>query len=561
MKERLRLACQREGVTTFMALLAALQVTLARYNAVNEVVIGSSSANRVVPEVEKLIGFFANTLVFRCDLSDNPTIHELLQNTRKITLDGQKHQNVPFERALPPERDLNRNPLFQVMLVLQNIATTTSSFADVSFEGIEVERGDAKFDLLLNVQELPQEFSCYIEYNAGLFSAQLIAQFKEHLLRILSSFCADPQVRVREIALLSPAEEQRLLRLENGTCQPFPADRCLHELVAEQALRTPNAIALQEGERTFTYQELDQQANRLACALQQCGVGSDVLVGLCMERSAEQLLGLLAILKAGGAYVPLDPALPNERLMYQLKDAGISLVLAHQASDARLENAPCERLCLLQWRELGPGESEMPAGGVGPQNLAYVIYTSGSTGQPKGVLVSHRNVVNHSTQIARRYQLTEYDRVLHFSSLSFDAAVEELFPAWLTGARVVVRPEELPTSFEQFHRWLEERQVSVMDIPTAYWHVWAQELVRHPLPLPSCLRLVIIGGEKAEEERWRQWEELVGGSVQLSNTYGPTPNSINGAICPLASRSPICERMCWMSSGAWRLWESAGSCM
>lgn len=527
MKERLRVAGQREGVTSFMLLLAALQVTLVRYSGAQDLVIGSSSANRIVPEVEKLIGFFANTLVFRGDLTDNPTVHELLQRTRKITLDGQKHQNVPFERTLPPERDLNRNPLFQVMLVMQNIAMTTVSVSDVTFEGVEVERDDAKFDLLLNAQELAREFACYIEYNADLFSSRLIAQFQKHFFRVLDAFCEQPDMRVQEIALLTPGEEQELVRLGDAPRQAFPRTSCLHELVAQQARRAPTAIAIQDGQRVFTYQEFDRQANRLAYRLRERGVGPDVLVGLCLERSAEQMLGLLAILKAGGAYVPLDPHLPAERLHYQVEDAKLALVLTDATSDERLEGTGCARFCLPRWDEQNEeGEAEAPESAVGPENLAYVIYTSGSTGRPKGVLVHHRNVVNLCSVLAAEYQVSSEDRVLHFSSLSFDTSVEELFMAWVSGACVALRPVALPSSFDQFRAWLEQYQVSVIELPTAYWHVWVQELARHPQLLPETLRLVIIGGEKAEEERWRQWRELVGAQIRLSNTYGPTETTI-----------------------------------
>lgn len=527
LKERLRQAAQREGVTFFMLLLAALQVTLARYNGTNDLIIGSSSANRVVPEVEKLIGFFANTLVFRGDLSDNPTIHELLQRTRKLTLDGQKHQNVPFERALPPERDLNHNPLFQVMLVLQNIAMATANFADVTFEGIEVERKDAKFDLLVNVQELAQEFVCYIEYNADLFSPRLIAQFQTHFVRVLAAFCERADTLIQEIALLTPEEELALIQVNTAPRVAFPETSCLHDLIAQQARQTPEAIAIQDGERTFTYQNFDRQANHLARRLRKRGVGPDVLVGLCLERSAEQLLGLLAILKAGGAYVPLDPQLPAERLRYQIKDAALALVLTSAASDERLADMDCERFCVPRWDEQAePGDEEAPQSGVEAENLAYVIYTSGSTGRPKGVQVTHRNVVNLSYVCNEQYHIQATDRMLHFSSLSFDAAAEELFPTWLHGARLVLRPAELSSSFEQFHAWLAAQQISIVDLPTAYWHIWAQELARHPLPLPPALRLVIIGGEKAEEERWRQWREAVGEQVQVYNTYGPTETTV-----------------------------------
>jgi amino acid adenylation domain-containing protein len=525
-KENLRAACQREAVTNFMALLAALQVTLARYNGVTDVIVGSSGANRTVPEVEKLIGFFANTLIFRSALTDNPTIHELLQRTRKITLDGQKHQNVLFERTLPPERDLQHNPLFQVMLVLQNSAITTASFEGVTFEGIEIEREDAKFDILLNVQELPHELICYIEYNADLFSAQFIAQFQKHYLTVLDCFCERPETTVQDIIILTPEEREQQIQSWNQTEQDYPTTRLLHELFTEQAMRIPNAVALQDNSRKLTYRELDQQTNQIAHSLQRRGVGPEVLVGLCLERSLEQMIGLLAILKAGGTYVPLDPTLPADRIEAILLDGHIELILSTQKNLEHLKRK--EQVWLnLEESTWWKAESQLtPVGQKNAKQLAYVIFTSGSTGRPKGVLITHSNVVNHCMAIMKRYAITNADHILQFSSLSFDAAVEEIFPSWLSGATLVLRPAELPTSFEQFHIWLEEQQISIVDLPTAYWHVWTQELARHPLPLPASLRLVIIGGEKADGERWRQWEEQVGDQVVLSNTYGPTETTV-----------------------------------
>ena len=527
---------RQEGVTLFMTLLTAFLVLLARYCSQEDLVVGTSVANRSRPELESLVGFFVNTLALRADLSGNPTGRELLHRISVTALDAYRHQDAPFEQvveAVQPQRDPARSPLFQVLFLLQNIPSAALDLHDLRIQTIEIAPPTSQFDLSFILEENSSGLCLTIEYNTQLFTSTTIERLQAHYQTLLSAFCEQPDMCIQELPLLSAEECIQLLDW-NQPVTPFPATLCLHELFVEQAKRTPTAIAVQDGARALSYHELDQRANQLAHELQSRGVGPDVLVGLCLDRSLEQMVGLLAILKAGGAYVPLDPTLPVERLEYMLADARVELVLTQQAHHARLGGQERVFIYLEYSEDLGESESykavEQSASKANPLQLAYVIYTSGSTGQPKGVLISHCNAVNHSSAIAQHYNLTPADRVLQFSSLSFDAAVEEIFPTWLSGATLVLRPAELPSSFEQFHTWLEEQKVSIVDLPTAYWHVWVQELARHPLPLPACLRLVIIGGEKAEPERWRQWQAHVGNTVRLSNTYGPTETTVTATL-------------------------------
>src|SRR5579885_726636 len=534
LREQIHGISQQEGVTPFMTLLTAFLVLLMRYSGQEDLVVGTPVANRPRTELEDLVGFFVNTLALRADLSGSPTGRELLHRVRAVTLDAYTHQEIPFEQvveAVQPQRDPARSPLFQVLFVLQNTPSFALNFAALSAQSFEILPPAAQFDLSLILEEGPSGLNLTIECNTQLFERTTIERLQLHYQTLLRGLCARPDALIQDLPLLTEREYRQLVHEWNRTAAAFPADRCLHELFTEQAERTPIALALQDGSRCLSYQELDQQANQLAHLLRRRGVGPDVPVGLYLERSIEQMIGLLAILKAGGTYVPLDTNLPPERLEYLLLNAGIKLVLTREAYRKSFRERGCDCLCLSSSQQLFAAESQAaPVSGVRPHNLAYVIYTSGSTGYPKGVLISHYNVVSCLSGIAQHYQLGTQDRLLQFNALSFDTSIEEIFHAWLRGAALVLRPADLHASFEQLHRWLEEQQITVMDIPTAYWHAWVQELKQRPLLLPSSLRLLIIGGEKAEAEHLKHWLEVTGNKVRLSNTYGPTETTITATL-------------------------------
>lgn len=525
--EQLRMFCQREGVTPFMVLLTALQITLAQYSGQSDIVVGSSSANRTIPEVEKLIGFFASTILLRCDLSDDPSVRTLLAKNKKISLEVSQHQDVPFERALAAERDLHNDPLFRIMLVLQNIALPPIDLVNVTFEPIDVPHQKAKFDLLCNFQETSDTFLGYLEYNVALFSDSLIEQFWHHYLVVLEQIEAHPEKHISAISLLSDAEHTLLITEWNATHTPFSADRCLHHIVSDQVARTPTHVAVQQGTRTLSYQELEQRTNQLASYLTQLGVGPEDCVGVYLERSPEQMVSVLAILKAGGAYVPLDPTLPVERLHFIVQDTAMKVVLTQQTLAAQIKDTVLHTCCVDgDWIHALSHKQEKPVQTVTPEHTAYIIYTSGSTGWPKGVMVSHRSVVNLCSATSRHYNIQTNDRVLQFASLSFDASVEEIFSTWCAGATLVLRPTELPQSLELFTNWLEAEAITIVDLPTAYWHLWVTEIDRLNLALPSSLRLVIVGGEKALPEHLETWCRHAGNHIRWSNTYGPTETTV-----------------------------------
>jgi amino acid adenylation domain-containing protein/non-ribosomal peptide synthase protein (TIGR01720 family) len=540
LSNRVQALSRQEGATVFMTLLATFQVLLSRYTGQVDICVGTPIANRNRSEVEDLIGFFVNTLVMRCDLSGSPSFRDLLRHVKDVALDAYAHQDVPFEmlvEALQPERDTSHTPLFQVMLMLQNAPMKAMELSGITLSSMEVETGTAMFDLTLAMEESRDGLRGAIEYNADLFDAATIRRMKIHFRTLLERVVADPDQPISAVSLLTAAEQRQILIEWNDSEIPYVPDVCLHQVFQTQAKRTPHATAVAlpaqhwvgSKERGLTYAQLNERANRLAHRLQKLGVGPETLVGLCADRSLDMFVGLLGILKAGGAYLPLDPTYPDERLSFMMQDAQISALLTQERLLERLSTLPdADSLVCLDsdWPSIAGEPDDNPESDVTSGNAAYVIYTSGSTGRPKGVLVSHRSVVNHNVAVAQQFQLRPDDRVLQFATINFDAAVEEIFPTWLRGATLILRADDVLTTGEDLLRLVDEERLTVLDLPTAYWHEWVYELALLKEPLPESLRLVIVGGEKASAERFVAWQRIAGDNVSWLNTYGPTEGTI-----------------------------------
>ncbi|HYO64433.1 MAG TPA: amino acid adenylation domain-containing protein, partial [Pyrinomonadaceae bacterium] len=527
---RLRELSSREGVTLYMTLLAAFQTLLARYSNQEDISVGTPVANRQRGETEGLIGFFVNTLVMRAQVKADESFTRLLGRVREACLGAYAHQDAPFERLveeLVEERDLSRTPLFQVWFVLHNRTEEELELPGLQLRALEGENSTAKHDLTLDVQDAGECLTGILEYNTDLFDASTAERMVRHFEHLLEAIAADPVRRVGDLPLLSEGELRRMLYEWNDTAADYPREACLHELFEQQAARTPEAAAVvHEGER-LSYGELDERANRVARHLRTLGVGPEVLVGICAERSLEMVVGLLGVLKAGGAYVPLDPTYPAERLDYMLKDASVSVVLLQQRFAASLPAHGARVVYLDADREaLGPLDTGRVESGVTARNLAYVIYTSGSTGKPKGVLIPHASVVNHNFAVAERYELTSSDRVLQFASLNFDVAVEEIFPTWLRGGCVVLRSEQLLNSDATFFDFVEREGVTAVNLPTPYWNELIAARSRSKAQGPLGLRLVAIGGEKGLPENFAATLPHLAPGARLMNVYGPTETTV-----------------------------------
>jgi amino acid adenylation domain-containing protein len=524
----LKALSQREGVTLFMTLLAAFETLLSRYSGQQEIVIGTPIAGRNRAETENLIGFFINTLVLRTDLSGNPGFEELLRRVREVTLGAYAHQEVPFEKLveeLQPERDMSRTPLFQVMLVLQN-ATATEV---VKIEGLEVsgvggESGTAKFDLTLSVSETGDgRLQALWEYNTDLFKSDTIGRMMDHFEVLLGAVVANPEQQLSKLKLLSDEEQEQILVHWNSTAVEYPRGKCLHQLFEEQVERTPGAVAVvYEGDQ-LTYNELNVKAQRLANHLKILGVGPESLVGLCVERSLEMMVGLLGILKAGGAYVPIDPSYPAQRLSFMLADAQVRVLLTQQRLVPSLPEHEATVVCLDgDWKAEASthGDAECR---VTADNLAYMIYTSGSTGQPKGAMTTHAAICNRLLWMQEAFGLDATDTVLQKTPISFDVSVWELFWPLLTGARLVVaRPGGHQENGYLVQLMAEQKVTTVHFVPSML-----QAFVEEKR-LGSCerLRRVICSGEALGKGLQDRFMKRVGWA-ELYNLYGPTEAAVD----------------------------------
>jgi amino acid adenylation domain-containing protein len=516
---------QREGATLFMTLLAGFQLLLARYSGQDDIVVGTPVLGRSHSELERLIGVFINTLVLRTDLSGNPDFRELLGRVREVTLDGFAHQDLPFEQlveALQQERDLSRHPLFQVMFALNEPVEEALQLPNLAVTVLPDASEVAKFDLTLTLTDSADGLVGSLEYNTDLFERATIERMAAHLERLLTGLAAEPGRPVASLSLLSEGERQQVLQKWSGVGGRRGESGCLHERFEQQAARTPDAVALIFEEQRLSYQELNSRANQLAHQLQAWGVGPEVCVGVCLTRSVEVVVALLAILKAGGVYLPLDPEAPPERLAFLLKDASARVLLTEASVRDRLTAQPAQVMVLDQLAATLAGQSSAnPSGGARPDNLAYIIYTSGSTGQPKGVGVSHQAIVGHCEAVQAHYGLQPTDRVLQFASFNFDASLEQFLPPLLAGAAVVLRGAEVWNT-ARFDQKLLEAGLTVADFTTAHWHFLVQEWAQRP-DLPALpLRLVTVGGEAMQGESVRLWHQTPLRGVRLLNAYGPT---------------------------------------
>ncbi|TRU33563.1 MAG: amino acid adenylation domain-containing protein [Microcystis aeruginosa Ma_MB_F_20061100_S20] len=532
--EKLTQLTQEQGVTLFMTLLTAYAVLLYRYTEQEDILIGTPIANRNRREIEVLIGFFVNTLVLRIDLSGKPNFNQLLGRVREMAMDAYAHQDLPFEmlvEALQPERDLSHAPLFQVDFLLQNSPPSPLELIDLTATPLTTENDTAKFDLTLAMENTGAGLQGVWEYNTDLFDRSTIERLTGNFITLLEALVVNPQQPIFQLPLLTGVEAKKLLEDWNATEEDYPFHQCVHHLFEEQAARTPAAVAVVFEGQELTYQELNIQANQLAHYLQSLGVNSEVLVGIYLERSLLVIVGLLAVLKAGGAYIPLDPDYPQQRLTYMAEDAQISLLLTQESL---LDSLPVEDVGVIVLDKLAEiltvQSRENPLSEVVPENLLCLLYTSGSTGKPKGVMLTHAALVNHSWGISEVFGLTESDRVLQFASFGFDVAAEEIFPTWLKGGTVVLRPGQMFPTLTDFADFIEQERLTVLNITPAYWHEWAIAVSQSLATVPSSLRVVAVGGDAVLPETVNIWRQMVGKRVQCINVYGPTEASVTAIV-------------------------------
>ena len=559
--QRLRQFSESEKTSLYRIFLAAFFVLFYRLSGQEDILVGCPVAGRSGrEEFEGIVGYFTDPVVLRANLEGNPTFKEFLAQVRRTVSEAKEHQDYPFPllvKELAPERDPARPPLFQVSLTWQKHRwyenAPKSSLVMLPYL-IEGHQRGAAFDLDLAIIETGSEFHFCWQYNTDLFEATTVERIAGNYRTLLLSILTNPEQSISALPLLTEAEQYQLLVEWNNTTKAYSLDKCIHQLFEEQVRKTPDALAVLYEDEQLTYTELNAKANQLAHYLRTLGVGPDVLVGICVERSPLMVIGLLGILKAGGAYVPLDPAYPAERLAYMLSDSQAQVLLTQQQLVNSLPNTPAKVINLdRDWKFIAAHSQNNPQTQVKPHNLAYVIYTSGSTGAPKGVMIEHRSLVNFTQSVRDNYGIINSDseaskerstdRVLQAASISFDAAVEEIYPCLICGATLVLQTAEMLDSLSTFVQKCWEWQLTVLMVGTAYWNQLTSELATTNKTLPTSVRLLSIGGEKWLPEKLKLWQKCMdersrvhnlAEPPQLINGYGPTEATVLATMCDLS---------------------------
>ena len=532
--EQLKELAQTEKATLYMTLLAAFQVLLYRYTGQEDILVGSFAFGRTKQQFAS-IGYFVNSMVMRADLSGNPCFRDFLSQVHQTVKGALGHQNYPLAllvEKLQVERDSSRSPLFQAAFVLQKFLKSqelqkklcfgSSKKNLMNWGGLEVEaftfdQQEGLYDLFLEMVEEDSSLIGFLKYNADLFYEQTIARMASHFQNLLEGIVNDPQQRVTALPLMTEVEREQILIEWNNTKTDYPNDKCIHQLFEEQVEKTPDAVAVVFEQQKLTYSQLNSKANQLAHYLQKLGVVPETLVGICVERSVEMVVGLLAILKAGGAYVPLDPNYPTSRLKYMVEDAQLSIILTQEKWQNHLLDTKASVICLDTDEEIINQQSQqIPENQVTANQLAYVIYTSGSTGQPKGVTIPHQGLLNLVFWHQRTFEVKSSDRASQIAGVGFDASVWEIWPYLSAGACLHLVNSEIRLSPEALRNWLISEQITISFVPTPL----LENLCSLEWPAQTKLRTVLTGGEKLHKY------PSVALPFRVFNNYGPTENTV-----------------------------------
>ncbi len=535
LSERLRNLTAEHGATLFIVLQAAFAVLLHRYSGQCDFCIGTPVAGRPRAELEGLVGCFVNTLTFRYQIDPALTFVAFLEATKAMVLEAYTHQDLPFEKLveeLRPVRSLSHSPFFQVLFALQNAPRHKLEIPGIAFEAVPLASRTAKFDLTCSLTESADGLDGRLEYNTDLFDEATIRRIAGHYEELLKGICENPGTKVQDLRLLCPQEEKQILVEWNATQSDYQRHTSVHELFEKQVQRDPDAVAVVHEGKRLTYGELDEKANQLARRLIFLGVSPDGLVGLCVERTLEMMVGLLAILKAGGAYVPLDPSYPDERLAYMLRDAAPKVLLTQERLLARLLPSEGTVVCLdRDWSVVEGYPKDKLENFAGPDHLAYVIYTSGSTGRPKGVAVRHGSLANFLHAMGREPGLSRDDAVLGLTSLSFDIAALELYLPLTVGARVVLAGTAHAQDPQHLCRLLEQHRVSLVQATPSTWHLLMEVGWRPDWPVK-----VLCGGEALPVTLMRRLAERFGA---VWNMYGPTETTVWSSLAVLTTDTDL----------------------
>ena len=532
---QLQALSHQQGTTLYMTLLSVFKVLLYRYSGQEDICVGTGIAGRQQQELEGLIGFFVNTLALRTQVRGDAPFTTLLRAVRTTTLDAYEHQEVPFEKVVDSvvkERDLSRNPLIQVMFVLQNTPEVPDlSLGEVNISLYNTGHITSRFDITFSVTEVTDGLEASVEYNTDLYELGTIDRMISHYKELLYSVVLNPETETGQLAMLSPAEEKTLLQEFNATYMQYPRDKSIVDLFQEQVIRNPEAIALVFERDELNYEDLNERSNRLARYLQGKGVKQETLVPICVERSPEMIVGILGILKAGGAYVPIDPSYPEDRISYMLEDTGAELMLGSRSGRSKVSQNETIQIIELDgdWELIQKEKSSNLGVVIRPEQLAYVIYTSGSTGRPKGVMIEHRSVVNLVTWHNQEYEVAETSKTTSMAGVGFDAFGWEIWPYLSAGASICIIDDDTRLSAIALWALFIGKQITHSFISTALVPDFI-DTSRHKV---GSLKYLLTGGDKLSGLN------LEGISYKLVNNYGPTENTVVATNCVVSQNDKV----------------------
>ncbi len=524
---RLEELANSEGVTLYMVFLAAFKTILCRYTGQSDIIVGSPIQERILPEIENLIGFFVNSVVLRTHIMDDPSFRTLLKRIRETYIEAYSNQAIPFEsivEELQLPRDLSRSPLYQAMYTYQNLTTRSYRMGDIIVDQMEINHPETPTDIHLHVKVLKDNIHIGFEYLTRLFNDETMERFTRNYQVLLESIAANPDISISKLSMLTDKEQLVLLKEWNNTLSDYPRNSCLHEVISTQASKSPGKTAVCFKDDSITYKDLDQRSNQVANYLKSFGVGPGALVGISIERSIEMMIGVLGILKAGGAYVPLDPYYPSKRLAFMMDDADMSVLLTQNDLKTMLPNSKAKLIFIdTDWHEISKMDQDKvhfdeSSTHPTPDDLAYVIFTSGSTGNPKGVKVPHRAVVNFLIGMSQTPGLTKKDILLAVTTLSFDIHVLEIYLPLVVGAKCVIVSRDDTVDDVALMGLLEASGATIMQATPSTWRL----LINAGWQGKGSFK-ALCGGEAFPIDLCGELKSRVG---SLWNMYGPTETTV-----------------------------------
>ncbi|TPG68250.1 amino acid adenylation domain-containing protein [Brevibacillus laterosporus] len=526
---KLHVLCKRQGVTLYMALLTAFKVLLSRYSGETDILVGSPIANRTRLETESMIGFFANTIVLRSQLTDNTTFTDLLKQVREVTLEAFSNQDVPFEKlveVLQPERTKNITPIFQVMFTLQNTRRTDFKLSDETLIHPEIDRGTSMFDLLFDIAEHPDGLLLVAEYNMDIFFSTTIGRMMEHYQELLESIVAIPEQPISDLNMLTKQEKQQIFYEFNDTKCDFPMDKTVHELFEEQVAQRPNDIAAIHRDQQLTYEALNTRANQMARFIHRTGIKKEEIIAVLLDRSITMMESILGIWKAGGAYIPIDPEYPMQRITGILEDSRTTvLITKSQFVTPEITQAYNGTIICIdeQMDAINQENQDNLRAVVDPNHLAYIIYTSGSTGKPKGAMVEHIGLNNHIHMMKKQLQLSEDSRIAQTASHCFDISIWQFFTSITLGGTTIIYDNQMTMEPNLCIEQIVQDRINIFQVVPSVLSVMLDHVEETKLSL-DCFRYVSVTGEAIKRSLAARWFKLFP-HIPLANAYGPSEAS------------------------------------